>query len=129
PRDLHRRSPQHALPGQPDVARVGLQVARDDVEAGGLARPVRSDQAGEAGSDVERDIDEDLVAAERLLHVDELHDRGRDRGGGHSATSRRRSRAMNRESPTRRASEVRPPGRTEIASISTSPYAMACWSP
>jgi hypothetical protein len=50
--------------GAPSSSTARLQ-AQDDPEQGGLARAVRSDQAGElTGADAERDVVEDLPAAE-----------------------------------------------------------------
>src|SRR5271166_3900724 len=60
--DPRRAVDEHRAPGD------RLQ-AEDDPEQGGLAGPVRPDQAGElAGADGERDVPEDLPAAQP--HVD-----------------------------------------------------------
>ena len=59
------REAADGLAGQPDLAAIGPVEAGDDVEQGGLAGPVRTDQAGEAaGLDAEIDAVEHLDAVE-----------------------------------------------------------------
>jgi hypothetical protein len=84
-----------------DLGAVGLDEAADDVQEGGLARPVRADEAADlTGSDRERDVVQDLQAADP--EADVLAFEQRRHGGRHAvppatrATDSRELRARRR---------------------------------
>ena len=66
---------------EPDLARLGREVARHDLHGGGLARAVIADQGQDlARTKVERDVVEDGHRAEAALHAVKRQD-----GLGHEA--------------------------------------------
>src|SRR5690606_10978359 len=67
---------------QAEAAGIGHVQAGDDVEEGGLARPVRPDEAVDlAATDPDADVGERLQAAEALVHARDLEDHVRFRRG------------------------------------------------
>src|SRR5438067_179330 len=78
--DLARREAEDRLAAEQDLAGVGAELAVDDVEAGGLAGAVRSDEREELSCrEREAHVFDSVHAAEGLLQVAHLEKRAHPR--------------------------------------------------